>query len=241
MTATPPPVPADADLRHFPDMPLAVGRLRDSDIASTGDPEVFRCAVMLWCSAWHQVPAGSLPNDDGTLARLAGLGRDLKTWRRLKPGVLRGFREFNDGRLYHRVVCEKVIAGLNSTLKHDWEKACARVRKDNHHRAKQTPRLPKLPTPERPAVVFLNWPVDSPEHAPEREPAPKVRVPEREYGSERKGMDNIPRGAPNGHPLGTVPERDQSPIATREGQEGPARDDVQAVLSRAANVVRMPA
>jgi hypothetical protein len=225
----PPPVPVDADLRHFPDMPLQVGRLRDSDIASTGDPEIFRCGVMLWCAAWHQVPAGSLPNEDATLARLAGLGRDLRTWRRLKPGALRGFQEFADGRLYHRVVCEKVIEGLNSTLLHRWHKACARVRKENHQRAKQMPKLPKLSNPDRPGPLSLNWPTDNPVRAPEREPSPPVRVPEREYDSEGKGRESFPRGSHTANPLGTVlDERDHPPIAARAtALEGPHAHDAE--------------
>lgn len=232
-----PPVPIDADLRHFPNMPLEVGRLRDSDIASVGDPEVFRCAVLLWCAAWHQIPAGSLPDDDPTLARLAGLGRDVKTWKRLRLDVLRGFKQFADGRLYHRVVCEKVIEGLNSTLLHDWNKACARLRKENHRRSQQSPKLPKLVTPDRPEPIALNWPDAEGTRmvrAPEREPCAGVRVPEREYGSERKGRESFPRGAPDGLPLGTVPET-SSPVAARGSLGGSAHDgEVVQLINRVA-------
>ena len=80
----PPPVPADADLRHYDDMPLEVRRLRDSGIAGVADAEVFRCGLLTWCVAWHQVPAGSLPTADADLCRLVGLGRDLKTWKKIK-------------------------------------------------------------------------------------------------------------------------------------------------------------
>ena len=111
MTITPDPiVPPDIDLRDFAYMPLDVARLRDSDIAGIEDGEVFRAAVLSWCAAWHQVPAGSLPDDDAILARLAGYGRDVATWRRLREqGALRGFVRCSDGRLYHGVVCEKVL------------------------------------------------------------------------------------------------------------------------------------
>ena len=115
-----PPVPADADLTHYDDMPLEVRRLRDSGIAGVADAEVFRCAVLLWCVAWHQVPAGSLPDEDADLCRLVGLGRDLKTWGRIKKGVMRGWRRFDDGLLYHPVVTEKVIDGWNSTRLNRW-------------------------------------------------------------------------------------------------------------------------
>lgn len=103
-----PPVPVDCDLRSFPYMPLDVVRLRDSDMAAIKDPEAFRAAVLLWCAAWHQVPAASLPNNDEALARLAGYGRDLKTWKRARAaGALRGWNSYEDGRLYHPVVAEK--------------------------------------------------------------------------------------------------------------------------------------
>jgi hypothetical protein len=223
----PPPVPIDADLRHFPNMPLEVSRLRDSDIASVANPEVFRCAVMLWCAAWHQVPAGSLPADDATLARLAGLGRDLRTWKRLRIEVLRGFQEFSDGRLYHRVLCEKVIEGLNSTAQHVWNKACARVRKENHQRNKQIPKLPKLTNPDRPALLVLQWPDGSGTRT-----APSGARTEREYDSEGKGRDNLPRGTHTAFPLGTVPNSTPIPVAARAmALEGPhAHDAVPAMV-----------
>jgi hypothetical protein len=227
-----PPVPIDADLRHFPNMPLEAARLRDSDIASVANPEVFRCAVMLWCAAWHQVPAGSLPADDATLARMAGLGRDLRTWKRLRADVLRGFHQFSDGRLYHRVICEKVIEGLNSTAVHAWNKACARVRKENHQRAKQTAKLPKLPNPDRPTPLVLQWPDSS----GTRTGPPGART-EHEYDSEWKGRDNLPRGPLIAHPPRTVPET-SPPIAAREGHEGPTRDAVVSLLANARQAVK---
>lgn len=105
-----PLVPPDVDLRDFAYMPLDVVRLRDSDIAGIEDGEVFRAAVLAWCAAWHQVPAGSLPDDDALLARLTGYGRDVATWRRLREaGALRGFVLCSDGRLYHGVVCAKAL------------------------------------------------------------------------------------------------------------------------------------
>jgi tripartite-type tricarboxylate transporter receptor subunit TctC len=48
---------------------------------------------MLWCAAWHQKPAASLPNDDRALARLAGYGFDIESWLKVKAGALRCFIE----------------------------------------------------------------------------------------------------------------------------------------------------
>jgi len=103
-----PLVEADVDLRAIaPYMPLDVVRLRDSEIAAMSSAEAFRAAVLLWCAAWHEVPAASLPNDDAVLARRAGYGREVARFRRVKVAALRGFVECSDGRLYHRVVAEK--------------------------------------------------------------------------------------------------------------------------------------
>ena len=132
-----PPIPPDADLTHYDDMPLEVRRLRDSGIAGEPNAEVFRCAVLLWCVSWHQIPAGSLPKGDDELCRLVGLGRDQRTWKKIKTGVLRGWREFADGRLYHKVVAEKVIEGWNRTLIKNWTMACDRQRKENKARVER--------------------------------------------------------------------------------------------------------
>jgi hypothetical protein len=100
----PPLVPAEVDLRDFGFMPLDVLRLRDSDLAALAGGDAFKAAVLLWCVAWHQVPAASLPKDDRLLARHSGAGA---SWRKVKEEALRGFVECSDGRLYHTTIAEK--------------------------------------------------------------------------------------------------------------------------------------
>jgi len=104
-----PLTPSDCDLRDFGWMPLDVTRLRDSDLAVLATGDGFRAAVLLWCAAWHQVPAASLPKDDRLLANLAGYGRDMQGWVAVRDEALRGFVECSDGRLYHPVVAEKAL------------------------------------------------------------------------------------------------------------------------------------
>jgi hypothetical protein len=106
---TEPLTPPDLDLRDFPYMPLDVVRLRDSDIAVVASGDEFRAAVMLWCAAWHQLPAASLPNDERLLGNLAGFGRDLKGWRAVSDMALRGFILCSDDRFYHPVIADKAI------------------------------------------------------------------------------------------------------------------------------------
>ena len=105
----PAPLTSNIDLRGYAFMPLDVARLRDSDLATTATGEEFRAAVLLWCASWHQVPAASLPTDDVLLAKLAGFGRDRKSWLTVKNGALHGFVLCSDGRLYHPVIAEKAI------------------------------------------------------------------------------------------------------------------------------------
>ncbi|MBN9497845.1 MAG: DUF1376 domain-containing protein [Alphaproteobacteria bacterium] len=128
--ALPPPlVPADADLRDFAYMPLDVVRLRDSDLAALAGPEEFRSAVMLWCASWHQIPAASVPDDDKILANLAGFGRGVTDWKKVREGALRGWVKCSDGRLYHPVVAEKANDALDGKRRNAHKKLCDRLRK----------------------------------------------------------------------------------------------------------------
>jgi len=124
-----PLTPVDCDLRAFPFMPLDVVRLRDSDISAIGSGDEFRCAVLLWCAAWHQIPSGSLPNDDIVLAQFAGFGRVVKEWKKVRKGALRGWLKCSDGRLYHPVVAEKARAAWEGRLAYRQQKEAERQRK----------------------------------------------------------------------------------------------------------------
>jgi uncharacterized protein YdaU (DUF1376 family) len=105
---SPPLTPPDLDLRKsHPWMPVDVQAwLRSTfTIRSTGDE--YKAGSLLWFESWHQVPAGSLPNDDTDLAYLAGLGRDVEKWLTVKPMAMRNMVLATDGRWYHKTVSEK--------------------------------------------------------------------------------------------------------------------------------------
>lgn len=127
----PPLTPADCDLRDFQHMQLDVVRLRDSDLAAMESPEACWAAVLLWCASWHQVPAASLPDDDRVLANLAGYGRVVKEWMRVRSGALRGWAKCSDGRLYHPVVAEKANEAWDAKRRQRWKTECARIKKHN--------------------------------------------------------------------------------------------------------------
>jgi hypothetical protein len=126
-----PLVPPGVDLRDFPFMPLDVVKLRDSDIAASASGDEFRAAVLLWCAAWHQVPAGSLPDDDVQLAHLAGYGRVVKEWKKVKQGAMHKWLRCADGRLYHKTIAEKVNEAWERKLRQRWKTECGRIKKHN--------------------------------------------------------------------------------------------------------------
>ncbi len=144
-----PLVPAEVDLRDFGFMPLDVLRLRDSDLAAHPDPEVFRCAVLSWCVAWHQLPAASLPIDDVALARLLGFGRDVKGWQKVRAaGGMRGWVECADGRMYHPVVADKAREAWQSKLAQRARTEAARkAREEARQRLSQQQSQPLSQTP----------------------------------------------------------------------------------------------
>lgn len=110
MSGLPEPLtPADCDLRGLAFMPLDVVRLLDSDLYALSSGEEFKAALTLWCKAWLQVPAGSVPDDDRILAHLSGAGI---RWKRVKDVALRGWVKCADGRLYHPTVAEKAKDAL---------------------------------------------------------------------------------------------------------------------------------
>ena len=105
-----PLTPHDTDLRTLGYMPLRVNDLRDSDFAAIANDAEFRAGVMLWCAAWHQVPAASLPDDDRLLRGLAGFGKDTEAWMLVKKVALHGFIKCEDGRLYHPIIADLALS-----------------------------------------------------------------------------------------------------------------------------------
>lgn len=175
MTDPAPLTPHDCDLRAFRDMPLDIGRFRDSDLVTIGSPESVLAAILLWGAAWHQVPAASLPNDDRVLARLAGYGRAVEAWREIRDDALRGFVLCSDGRLYHRVLAEKANNSWDKRLAHNWQKA-----KDRHRKAQRD--LQEQERTEFPD--FDDWKAgrEPPEPAPRNDPEFPLESPDRSGG-----------------------------------------------------------
>lgn len=173
-TTTAPLTPPDADLQDFPFMPLHVARLRDSDLAAEENPEACWYAVMLWSASWHQLPAGSLPDNETVLTRLCGLGRDIKTFRKHRAGAMRGFVLCSDGRWYHPVVAEQVVAAWEQKLQQRWRTECARIKKQNQRTGGDLP----APTYEEfLASLSPGTPMTRDPNVPDKSPGTAENVP----------------------------------------------------------------
>lgn len=109
MSIPEPLTPPDCNLQNFHRMMLDVTRLRTSAFDATLNDSAWRAGLNLWMSAWHSVPAASLPDDDAALAKAAGLGRDVRTWKKLRAEALRNWVKCSDGLLYHPTVAELAL------------------------------------------------------------------------------------------------------------------------------------
>lgn len=185
---THPLTPPDCDLRKYPFMPLDVVRLRDSDLAALETPESCWAAVLLWCASWHQIPAASLPDDDRVLANLAGFGRIVKEWMKIRNGSLRGWIKCSDGRLYHPVIAEKANEAFKGKHVQGWKTECARIKKHNqrHETNVPTPTLEEFLSQRTVTTCPEGQPQSAPNDSNELSLVETSDVP-RETLSNRKG------------------------------------------------------
>lgn len=128
MTAREPLVSADVDLRGYEFMPLYGDRLKKSQTWITADPAGKVAALELWWHAYaHEVPAGSLPDDDRLLADYAGFGVSVRAWLKVRPQAMRGWVMCSDGRLYHPFVAELVLEAWKGRQAHYLRTLKARI------------------------------------------------------------------------------------------------------------------
>jgi hypothetical protein len=105
-----PLTPIDCDVSDYGYMPLERGRLLRSSTwrEAVNEPFLALAVMSLWCEAWEQVPAGSLPDDDRECFRLSRVDR-LADWKRLRASAMHGFVRCADGRLYHPTVARLAL------------------------------------------------------------------------------------------------------------------------------------
>src|SRR5690606_12605511 len=101
-------------------------RLLGSELVALSTGDEFKAAVLLWCRAWKQRPACSLPDDDRVLASFAQV--TAAKWKKIRPMALRGFIKCSDGRLYHGVLAadalraHKAAEQRREAIRKRWEK-----------------------------------------------------------------------------------------------------------------------
>ena len=128
------PVPTDCDVSTLPGFMLDTVRLLGSELWALSTGDEFKAAVALWCRAWHQVPAASLPDDDAVLCSFAGYGRDQKGWRKVRMRALHGFMKCADGRLYHPVLAADALRAVGKMReRHDRTRAATEARQAKRH------------------------------------------------------------------------------------------------------------
>lgn len=137
------------DIEGLDGFMLNVEKLMSSELVALSSGDEFKAAVMLWCRAWKQVPGGSLPNDERVLAAFSGCGQN---WPAVRDMALRGFVECDDGRLYHKTLCEDVRRAAEAKKKrHDRTRAATEARQRNEQRdvKRNDPPKPNVTTPHR--------------------------------------------------------------------------------------------
>jgi uncharacterized protein YdaU (DUF1376 family) len=85
-------------------------RIRQSDTWTLTPSEYRPWLLMLWMVAWEQTPCGSLPDDDSLIC--ARIGMSPKAYAKAREALMRGWWKADDGRLYHKVITERVLAML---------------------------------------------------------------------------------------------------------------------------------
>lgn len=123
-------VPPEVDLRGYEWMQLYGDRLFNSETWILASAEGKVAALALWWNSFaHEVPAGSLPNNERLLAAAAGYGVAVAAWKAIREEALRGFVECSDGRLYHPFVAELALQA--------WEVRRAEIARKEAERARK--------------------------------------------------------------------------------------------------------
>jgi len=156
---TPPLLPGDVDLTGMKYMPLYIERLRRSraNVLAASEPAAGFSMRLLWEESWWSVPAGSLENDELTLAGAARCSR--ADWKQRKPVALYGWVLCADGRYYHPVICEIAWETWRERLKARWHLECDRIKKANKRAIEeaQTPGRTRQNAETKPIPGFESW------------------------------------------------------------------------------------
>jgi len=206
------------NVQCLPYMPLQIDRLRRSKawLRCKRNPEIAFYMVNLWMRAWHEVPAGSIEDDDDVLADAAMCSPEK--WEELKNEILQGW-ERRDGRVWHSTVTE--IATESETKlrrnKRRTEAARETLEQKRHSSVTESPDVA-----DHPSTVAVTDTVTDTSGAP---------LPERASVTESV-TETV--AAPTASVTDTVTEHEG------KGREGNRREEKEANASRARGT-RLPA
>jgi hypothetical protein len=135
-------------------------RINQSDTWALAPPDMRPWLLMLWHTAWQQVPAGSFSDDDRVIA--AKIGMDHRIFVAHKDILMRGWERYSDGRLYHPVLVEQVLNYAEHNQKErqrvaEWRSKQKQTLSENDTRNKHVSTTPE-PEPE-PFYTGTNVPV----------------------------------------------------------------------------------
>jgi len=136
---------SDLDVQCLPYMPLQIERLRKSKawLRCKRNPEIAFYMVNLWMRAWHEIPAGSIEDDDDVLADAAMCSPEK--WEELKDDILKGW-ERRDGRVWHSTVTEIATESAGKLRRNKTRTAAAREALELQRQASVTDTVTEIAT-----------------------------------------------------------------------------------------------
>jgi len=129
-----PPYAADTRAKGWR-FELDLERIEQSDTWALAPAELRPWLLMLWATAWKQVPCGSLPDDDQLIA--VRIGMKAAQFAKSRSILMRGWWKAVDGRLYHPTMTTRVLEMMGVKDKERQRKAEYRKRKDAEEAARQ--------------------------------------------------------------------------------------------------------
>lgn len=118
-----PPYPAETKAKGWR-FDLDYEQLDQSSTWALASAEVKPWLLMMWLTAWKQVPCGSIPADEEVIAAMIGM--PPKLWEKHRKVMLRGWSSANDGRMYHKVLTARVHEMLSKRRSESERKALYR-------------------------------------------------------------------------------------------------------------------
>lgn len=139
----PAPYPADTKAKGWRfELDLEQVQQSDTWALAAEVPMAQHALLMMWTTAWQQVPCGAMPADR-SLVR-AKLKIPPKLWEPMAEVVLRGWWLADDGRLYHDTIVSRVLAMLGAKEEARQRKADYRARKDAERQANSSHGVPPM-------------------------------------------------------------------------------------------------